>query len=425
MYLASKPSASTHEVEGSGIERLGNVGIDETHVVPKQASGVHDTAGSASAQVRQGSSKQKKGKKRGKQAEHRLSAISEISEPRFSSLPSLEIIKESGRETASSGSDHSEQARDTIFFARQAERQRALDESAKAQSLAHQKLLADLQDPNLTKSHRSEPETGTQVFSLNEHVRKPAQTSPFSVTDGIVINGDSSFTAAPTSLVPTKGIQNPLEIERTTISNGAPSLSVYRPAGVIADGDQQHIGQQHIGHLHLPNQHLPSTSRQTENMRSDHDSRISRLVQLLKDQRSLPAPASPYSLELANERAKARRLEEEIQKTKDAIQAIRDERAAANEKRRLNSFTSISQMQDDMRLQLRSITDQLSQLNQSNPGRRTDEVPATSFEDDITGFVNRIHDGQSAERRSKAEHHIIAKTQPGPWLLDCRISVTN
>jgi hypothetical protein len=123
-------------------------------------------------------------------------------------------------------------------------------------------------------------------------------------------------------------------------------------------------------------------------------------------------PTDPYSLELARERVKARCLEEEIQKTKDAIQAIKDERAAANERRRLETLTSICQMQYEMKGQLQSTTEQL-RLNQSNAGRTTEEVPATTFEDDITGVINRIYNGQSAKRGLNAQDCTVGETQSG------------
>lgn len=391
----SQPSAVPNGVQVSGMESLRNVGVPEPRLVSSQTTGARDMAGSAPTQLYHGGCK--RGENARKQAESRLSAISEKLEPRLPSLLSFEIIAESGQETVRSDPDFSEQARDTIFLVRQEERQRILDESARMQRLVHEQFILELQDPSLKKAHCNDPEAGTSVFSRRTHAHESTRTPLPSAANTIAI----ASTCSPSE----KGVQKFLG-DTQAAGTSAPNSDLHRSVGTIANGDQN------VGRSQPTSRPLSAISRVAESRRSDQGPRIDQLLQSLKDGRPPPVPTDPYSLELARERVKARCLEEEIQKTKDAIQAIKDERAAANERRRLETLTSICQMQYEMKGQLQSTTEQL-RLNQSNAGRTTEEVPATTFEDDITGVINRIYNGQSAKRGLNAQDCTVGETQSG------------
>ena len=399
------PQPRDLNVSTAGLFR--DVGTSGVPLFPHQVSENHELSTTAGIQMREGNSKPTERHKRRKMEEKRLSTISEQSEPKLPSVHGSKNMIQSSDDNAGSDSDHSEQTRDAIFLTHQAERQQIANEISGVQRLSHEQLLSNLQGPNCTKTYSSGTGKKTDLSPHQSHAHGPVHAPLSSTTSEVIVAPvmeNSYEIIVPNGSVMGTGTETPVPEAPAMTPNDAQNL--YRSVGAMVNDSRN-------SHPHIAASPLAPTSRVTENIQSDQ---VNRLLESLKDGgRISPVMASPYSLELENERTKARLLEEEIRKTKNAIQAIKEERAAANEMRRLDALASISNVQSNIRSQLRSIADQMIQLKEDGNCQAVDleEEPAASFEDGITVLVNRIHEGQAAERRLKAGDPSIAESQYG------------
>lgn len=141
---------------------------------------------------------------------------------------------------------------------------------------------------------------------------------------------------------------------------------------------------------------------------------IKSILQSLNEDRPGPTIVienNSYREELAREREKARRLEEEIWRTKEAILAIRAEKVLAQEKKCLDILSSISCIQGDIRHQLQSAITQIGDCKETLRASEGDLKPNISVgADDLDRRKNPIENliyqlalGHAENRMRRAE----------------------
>lgn len=327
---------------------------------------------------------------RKRQPDYVLSFISEKSEPK-PSVPTSPITVVEGREVVDNSLKDLEYVCEDIFSAHQAERQRILEEEFYKQRLANQELLSYNQESMQRTIHQNETDTVVPQSLFGKRAREPAPTGIFSSAKGSPLSPKFKTSQRGSHLldipiVPTE--ENDLRVPKT--KHWKSETAIHRTEDI-----------------------LPSLEIVKETPRSTSGPKRSGLFKPLGGDPIPGTGPNPLAQELTNERAKARRLEEEIQATKAAIQTIKDQKVAANERRSFETVQVVSSMQNEIKSQLQSIGHQLKADRVDQKESMQENTPLTSVEVDISGLVNRILQGQIAERRIRQEQRNAAEAHIG------------
>jgi hypothetical protein len=165
-------------------------------------------------------------------------------------------------------------------------------------------------------------------------------------------------------------------------------------------------------------EHSPFDARSAKAL-ADNVVEIKSILQGLREEgrvmhADLTAPNN-YREDLVREREKARRLEEEIQRTKDAIQAIRAEKAMAQENKCIDALASVSQLQLEMRHQLQDISNQMQECKathwETNRRSTTAESPTQPRVDPVENLIYQLALGHADNRAQRAEQQSAEEAQ--------------
>ncbi|KIM33920.1 hypothetical protein M408DRAFT_87697 [Serendipita vermifera MAFF 305830] len=347
------------------------------------------------------SGSKKQGGDNRKRVNDTLSIISERSEPQIAS-PSPKVIEQGGENEK--GNDYdldgSEQVRDVTFDARQAERQRTLEEEIYKERQTNERLLLALKG-SIGKDSAQNPKA---TSPMDRH----KQYTPQMVVDSVSPSSKMAQNGhLPTVHLKSRPLPQPL-ITRTS-RHGTATVDANIPASLL-EVENREDRRSSSGHLPHPNGNLPSPGAASQSM----GTRTSTLIQPLYDNQMGLVKSVSYAQELAEERAKAHRLQEEIEATRAAIQAIKDERVGRDKKLHADVLDSISVTRHDVRGQIRSLTDQVVQTKKEQRYRKErspDEVTFDTIDGELRGLVDRLIEGQAAERRLRLEDRAGAAAQ--------------
>jgi hypothetical protein len=165
-------------------------------------------------------------------------------------------------------------------------------------------------------------------------------------------------------------------------------------------------------------EHSPFDARSAKTL-ADNVVEIKSILQGLREEgrvmhTSLTAPNN-YREDLMREREKARRLEEEIQRTKDAIQAIRAEKAMVEENKCLDALASVSQLQVEMRHQLQDISNQMQECKathrETSQRSTTTESPTQPRVDPMENLIYQLALGHAENRAQRAGQQSAEEAQ--------------
>lgn len=202
--------------------------------------------------------------------------------------------------------------------------------------------------------------------------------------------------------------------EHTRLSMG--SKSRRPPNGVIKGSNRRSLqpATEGNGDTVTPEtrslEHSPFDVRSAKAL-SDNMVEIKSILQGLREEGramhdNLTGPNN-YREDLVRERERARRLEEEIQRTKDAIQAIRAEKVMVQEKKCLDTLASVSQLQVEMRHQLQDINNQMKECQathqETNQRSTTAKSPTQARVDPTENLIYQLALGHAENRTRQAE----------------------